>query len=60
MSKMLMREQTFRNPRPELLVALQESGPAGDANGVRGKVDSAKKKGRGNKNVCYVSYVPRI
>jgi transcription initiation factor IIF auxiliary subunit len=43
---------TFRNPKPDLLAILQESGPAGDANGVRGKTDPAKKKGRRDKNVC--------
>ena len=26
--------QTFRNPKPELLAILKESGPAGDANGT--------------------------
>jgi hypothetical protein len=41
--------QTFRNPKPELLALLQESG-AGDANGVRSK-DAAKKKNRRDKNV---------
>lgn len=40
---------TFRNPKPELLALLQESGPA-DANGVRGK-DATKKKARRDKNV---------
>lgn len=44
-----MCEQTFRNPKPELLAILQESGSA-DANGVRGK-DAAKKKNRRDKNV---------
>jgi transcription initiation factor IIF auxiliary subunit len=41
--------QTFRNPKPELLALLQESGAA-DANGVRNK-DAAKKKNRRDKNV---------
>ncbi|KAF2122922.1 transcription initiation factor TFIID subunit 14 [Lophiotrema nucula] len=41
---------TFRNPRPDLVTMLAESGPAGDANGVRGKGD-AKKKARKDKNV---------
>jgi hypothetical protein len=41
--------QTFRNPKPELLALLQESGAA-DANGVRSK-DAAKKKNRRDKNV---------
>jgi len=40
---------TFRNPKPELLALLQESGSA-DANGIRGK-DAAKKKNRRDKNV---------
>jgi len=40
---------TFRNPKPELLAILQESGPA-DANGVRNK-DASKKKNRRDKNV---------
>ncbi|KAF2015028.1 SAS complex, SAS5 subunit/transcription initiation factor IID, subunit 14 [Aaosphaeria arxii CBS 175.79] len=42
---------TFRNPRPDLLALLAETGPAGDANGVRGKADATKKKGRRDKNV---------
>ncbi|KAF2269916.1 SAS complex, SAS5 subunit/transcription initiation factor IID, subunit 14 [Lojkania enalia] len=42
---------TFRNPRPELVALLAESGPAGAENGVRGKGDAAKKKGRKDKNV---------
>lgn len=43
------RTQTFRNPKPELLALLQESGSA-DANGIRGK-DATKKKNRRDKNV---------
>ena len=46
---------TFRNPKPDLLALLAESGPAGDANGVRGKGDASKKKGRRDKNVCNYS-----
>ncbi|KAF2740170.1 transcription initiation factor TFIID subunit 14 [Polyplosphaeria fusca] len=42
---------TFRNPRPDLLRLLEESGPAGDANGVRGKEAGAKKKRNKDKNV---------
>jgi transcription initiation factor IIF auxiliary subunit len=41
--------QTFRNPKPELLALLAESGAA-DANGIRTK-DAAKKKNRRDKNV---------
>ncbi|KAJ8105078.1 hypothetical protein OPT61_g10398 [Boeremia exigua] len=41
--------QTFRNPKPELLALLQDSGSA-DANGVRGK-DASKKKARRDKAV---------
>ncbi|KAH8626614.1 SAS complex,SAS5 subunit/transcription initiation factor IID,subunit 14 [Alternaria alternata] len=40
---------TFRNPKPELLALLAESGPA-EANGMRNK-DQAKKKNRRDKNV---------
>ncbi|KAG9204189.1 hypothetical protein B5807_03289 [Epicoccum nigrum] len=40
---------TFRNPKPELLALLQDSGSA-DANGVRGK-DASKKKARRDKAV---------
>lgn len=43
--------QSFRNPKPELLALLEQSGPAGDANGVRGKGDAAKKKGKKNQTV---------
>ncbi|KAF2817214.1 transcription initiation factor-like protein subunit [Mytilinidion resinicola] len=42
---------TFRNPKPELLAALRESGPAGDENGVRGRKDDPRKKSRKEKNV---------
>jgi len=44
---------TFRNPKPDLITLLSQSGSTGDANGVRGKGDAAKKKGgRGrDKNV---------
>jgi len=42
---------TFRNPKPELLTALRESGPAGDENGVRGRKDDPRKKSRKEKNV---------
>ncbi|KAL2357441.1 transcription initiation factor-like protein subunit [Cryomyces antarcticus] len=41
---------TFRNPKPELLAILKESGPVGEENGVKGKADAAKKK-RKEKNV---------
>lgn len=41
--------QTFRNPKPELLALLQDSGSA-DANGVRGK-DASKIKKRRDKAV---------
>lgn len=41
--------QTFRNPKPELLALLQDSGSA-DANGVRSK-DASKKKSRRDKAV---------
>jgi hypothetical protein len=49
----LMKLQTFRNPKPDLVALLEASGPAGDANGVRvGKGDAAKKKSRNrDKNV---------
>lgn len=42
--------QTFRNPKPELLALLQDSGSA-DANGVRSKDTSNKKRGRRDKAV---------
>jgi transcription initiation factor TFIID/TFIIF subunit len=43
---------TFRNPKPDLVALLAQSGPTGDSNGVRGKGDAAKKKGRSrDKNV---------
>ncbi|KAF2181946.1 SAS complex, SAS5 subunit/transcription initiation factor IID, subunit 14 [Zopfia rhizophila CBS 207.26] len=42
---------TFRNPRPELLALLRESGPAGDENGIRGKADASKKKKGRDRNV---------
>ncbi|KAJ8604563.1 hypothetical protein MRB53_041786 [Persea americana] len=46
--------QTFKNPKPELLAILRESGPVpGDENGAKaGKGDAAKKKGgRSSKTV---------
>lgn len=43
---------TFRNPKPDLLALLEASGPAGDANGVRGAKGGADKKKRNrDKNV---------
>jgi len=42
---------TFRNPRPELVSLLAETGAPGDANGVRGKNDAAKKNRKREKNV---------
>lgn len=42
-------KQTFKNPKPELLALLSDSGSA-DANGVRGK-DASKKKARRDKAV---------
>ncbi|KAL5403185.1 hypothetical protein PMIN06_005307 [Paraphaeosphaeria minitans] len=39
----------FRNPKPDLVALLEQSG--GDANGVRGKTDSSKKKVRRDKAV---------
>ncbi len=48
--------QTFRNPKPELLALLRESGPAGDENGVKVKREEpAKKKSRKDKNVSSTS-----
>jgi hypothetical protein len=51
-----MESQTFRNPKPDLVALLEASGPASDANGVRGgKGDAAKKKNRNrDKNVSLV------
>lgn len=44
--------QTFKNPKPELMALLRESGPVpGDENGAKaGKADAAKKK-KSNKTV---------
>jgi len=42
--------QTFRNPKPDLLTLLEQSGGS-DANGVRAKGDATKKKSRREKNV---------
>jgi hypothetical protein len=55
-NKRLMESQTFRNPKPDLVALLEASGPAGDANGVRGsKGDAAKKKSRNrDKNVSLI------
>jgi hypothetical protein len=54
-----MELQTFRNPKPDLVALLAESGPAGDANGVRGgKGDAAKKKSRNrDKNVSSAAWL---
>lgn len=49
---MLDGYQTFKNPKPPLLAILKESGPVpGEANGVRSKDESAKKKKRLDKGV---------
>lgn len=55
-------EQTFKNPKPELMALLRESGPVpgGDENGVSkagGKGDgAAKKKSRGGNKVRCVLF----
>ena len=47
--------QTFKNPKAGLLAMLKESGPVpGDTNGVKG-ADSAKKKRRPDKGVCFLT-----
>ena len=44
--------QIFKNPKPALLAILKESGPVpGDANGVKARDESAKKKKRPDKGV---------
>ena len=44
--------QVFKNPKPALLAILKESGPVpGDANGVKAREESAKKKKRPDKGV---------
>ena len=44
--------QVFKNPKPALLAVLKESGPVpGDANGVKARDESAKKKKRPDKGV---------
>ena len=44
--------QVFKNPKPALLAILKESGPVpGDANGVKARDESAKKKKRPDKGV---------
>ena len=49
---------TFRNPKPDLLAALAESGSTGAAgeNGIRKGADSAKKKSRKDRTVYNPSY----
>ncbi|KAF1983224.1 SAS complex, SAS5 subunit/transcription initiation factor IID, subunit 14 [Aulographum hederae CBS 113979] len=43
---------TFKNPKPDLIAALQESGSVGGENGVRGKgADAGKKKSRKDRTV---------
>lgn len=58
-STTLMRQitsdrQTFKNPKPNLLALLKESGPTfGEENGVKPKRgDESKKKKRSDKGVC--------
>lgn len=44
--------QVFKNPKPALLAILKESGPVpGDANGIKARDESAKKKKRPDKGV---------
>lgn len=45
--------QTFRNPKPDLVALLEQSGS--DANGVRGKGDAGKKKARRDKAVSFLA-----
>lgn len=53
------KRQTFKNPRPELVSLLAETGAPGDANGVRGKNDAAKKNRKRDKNVSLLHYTLR-
>ena len=47
--------QVFKNPKPALLAILKESGPVpGDANGVKARDESAKKKKRPDKGVSLI------
>ena len=49
---MILLLQVFKNPKPALLAILKESGPVpGDANGVKAREESAKKKKRPDKGV---------
>ena len=51
-STYLMYHQTFKNPKPGLLEKLRASGPVtAEANGVRARDESAKKKKRPDKGV---------
>ena len=49
---MIWLMQVFKNPKPALLAILKESGSVpGDANGVKARDESAKKKKRPDKGV---------
>lgn len=51
--------QTFKNPKPELMERLRQSGPVpGDANGVTPSKEAAKKKGRKDKSVSLFLRTP--
>lgn len=46
------RLQTFKNPKPDLVALLAESGPTGQENGVQGRRDETQKKKKSkDKNV---------
>ena len=50
-----MALKTFRNPKPDLLALLKESGPPGEENGTKaGKKEETVKKKRKDKNVGVV------
>ena len=44
MTRLLTHKQTFRNPKPDLVTMLAESGPTGQENGAAAKVEPPKKK----------------
>ena len=47
--------QTFKNPKPNLLAVLRETGSVpGDENGRKKGEESAKKRKRPEKGVCYL------
>ena len=61
MNEILIRLQTFKSPKGALLERLKESGSVpGEANGIKSRDESAKKKKRTEKGVRFASTILHV